>query len=823
MRANTALLLLFTFLSIASGILTAQPIEVSSDTYKRAFYGNIKYLEAAHGQYSIDEIISLEADKKLEFKTVPYGANFPFPTKAYWLYFDIANTENNPLELYLCIENPNLSHIYAYRTINGQVTDSTLTGEVFPRGSSDIMHLNYLYRLRVPAQGAMRIYLYAYNHTDEIFIPLSISSPERFVAESTASGYYRILRTGMLIFVILAMLFLAVVTRSRQSVYFLMYVLCISMFLTGSWGVNRIYLFSGSEFIGVHFGSIFIVLSVMFAQYFNQLFVDTRNSSMIAHRIMQLILVLAWIALASHLLPSKYIAVPQGFAMVMAAIASLAAPICSLLTFKKQPRASFYLLLSSAPILATVGMYIVRFYGVIQSDSLLYGFDTAFVIELVVLMFGLIDKYREQLLDTVSEISRASVLLKDQKERLERSNEALKRTIEEKEAMQQKLLQVHKLETIGKLAGGIAHDFNNLLTPIIGYTEMCMDTVEKESEMHEDLNIVLKSSKRAKDLVNQILTFSKHFKEQVAHVQVVEMVEEVVGLLKSIIPSSVVIKHRYDDEESPTVYADPTQIHQILMNVCTNAYHAIENEQGVISIEHVVSELTIGQAAEIDAGLLPGKYVLLSISDTGKGMDAETVSKIFDPFFTTKETGMGTGLGLSVVHGIVKKLKGAIKVDSRLSMGTNITIYLPLSADIGNESILVEGSLPRGGNGAMLVLVDDEINVLNMLRKLLERNGYVCASFSNAPQALEFIRSNGGSVSLLITDQTMPQMKGNELSAEVSKLFPKMPILLATGYSETLSVANYSNYGITDLLLKPIEHSVFLERIALLISAAGKQ
>ena len=445
------------------------------------------------------------------------------------------------------------------------------------------------------------------------------------------------------------------------------------------------------------------------------------------------------------------------------------------------------------------------------------GFDTAFVVELIILTFGIIDQYRDTLVNSVQNLTEASDNLTLQKQQLVESNETLKETIAEKELMQIKLLQVHKLETIGKLAGGIAHDFNNLLTPIIGYTEMCIDSAEKDSELEKDLQVILASSKRAKDLVNQILTFSKHFKEQAQYFSIVPIIDEVTTLLKSIIPSSIIIKHRYEEDDEPYVYADPTQIHQILMNICTNAFHAIENEQGMIVIEHIVSDLSADQIEANKLSLIPGKYVQIQISDTGKGIPEETLGKIFDPFFTTKDVGKGTGLGLSVVHGIVKKMRGCIKVQSKLGVGTSFSVYLPLATE---KAILTEQSIQKAeqGNGKLIVVVDDEENILNMAEKILTRNGFTVRSFQRSTEALNYLLQTTDNVEMVITDQTMPLLKGSELSSQLRLAGKQMPLLLITGYSETVTTDNLDKFGISGLMLKPIFPKELLEKIDQLLN-----
>jgi len=476
------------------GITLVHALPVSRDTAQKAFYDSIKYIECSPGQFNIHQVIEL-ASSGQNFEPVPYGVNFPFPSAAYWIYFDIVNDENISIAQILSINNPNLNHLDVYKCIGDSIIDSVLTGEIRPFSQREINHTNFIFHLHVPPQGTLRIYAFIYNHSDEIFLPLILSSEKEFVEGSQSIIYYHYLRTGMIMFVIIAMFFLVMVTRTRISLFFLLYVLSLSFYLTNVWGINQKYLWPNGNLMAIYFMPLCGNIAVIAAQYFNSLFLKVKESSPAASLIIKTMIWITWMSLATFLLPLKYSYITQGTVIVLAAIAALVTPINGILCLKKQPRASFFIILSSLPITVTVSLYIMRFYGLVQSDSLLYGFDTAFVIELIILTFGIIDQYRDTLVYSVQNLTYASNSLIAQKKQLEHSNETLKQTIAEKELMQIKLLQVHKLETIGKLAGGIAHDFNNLLTPIIGYTEMSLESAEVDSELYEDLQIVLTSSK----------------------------------------------------------------------------------------------------------------------------------------------------------------------------------------------------------------------------------------------------------------------------------------------------------------------------------------
>ena len=363
------------------------------------------------------------------------------------------------------------------------------------------------------------------------------------------------------------------------------------------------------------------------------------------------------------------------------------------------------------------------------------------------------------------------------------------------------LHQIQKIESIGTLAGGIAHDFNNILFPIIGHSEMLLEDIPEESQFRKGLNQIYTGALRASELVKQILTFSR---QEIAELKLLKMqpiIKEALTLIRSTIPTTIEIKQNIQTD-CGAVKADPTQIHQIVMNLATNAYHAMEETGGELNVR--LKEVEFGELDLFNPDIKLPKYARLSISDTGKGMDKGTIKKIFDPFFTTKETGKGTGMGLSVVHGIIKSMNGTIKVDSRLGKGTELHIYLPLAEAVKEQQLLTnEASYIQNGTEHIL-LVDDEKAVIEMEQDMLERLGYKVTSRSSSLEALEAFRAAPDKFDLVITDMQMPNMSGDKLVVELTKIRPDIPILLSTGFSETMSEEKAASLGINGFLLKPI-------------------
>ncbi|MBU0909164.1 MAG: response regulator [Proteobacteria bacterium] len=375
------------------------------------------------------------------------------------------------------------------------------------------------------------------------------------------------------------------------------------------------------------------------------------------------------------------------------------------------------------------------------------------------------------------------------------------RALQERERLLADLRQAQKMEAIGTLAGGIAHDFNNILSAILGFTEISLMEVKKGSKLHHNLSMVNKAGDRARDLVAQILTFSRHSQIERYPILVAPIIKEALKLLRATLPSSIEI-HQNIHSGTGKVLADPVQIHRIMMNLCTNAFHAMDGTGGVLEINLVEEEIDKKKAEQI-RDLQPGPYLRLSVSDTGSGIKPEILDRIFDPFFTTKEKGQGTGMGLSMVHGIMKEYNGAIKVQSEVGKGSVLHLYFPLIRGIDDLTDNVETPLLVKGKGRIL-LVDDEQDLAEMGRNLLELLGYDVVSCTDSIEALKTFKNDPDSFDLVVTDQTMPMMSGMELAREIMKTRPQMPIFLCTGYSSFVSQQDAKQLGIREFFLKPI-------------------
>ncbi len=375
----------------------------------------------------------------------------------------------------------------------------------------------------------------------------------------------------------------------------------------------------------------------------------------------------------------------------------------------------------------------------------------------------------------------------------------LKKAEKEQIRLQDQLQESQKMEAIGTLAGGIAHDFNNILAAIFGFTEVALNNVEQKSLIQSSLQEVLTAGKRAKDLIQQILTFSRQTEQERIPVQIKHIIREALQLIRSSLPTTIEIHQ--DIKSDPLVMGDPTQIHQIIMNLCTNAGHAMQEKGGELNVELDDLELDsefIGTHPDIK----PGRYTRLTVSDTGHGISKKVLDRIFDPFFTTKEKGEGTGLGLSVIHGIVKNYGGAINVYSEPGKGSTFKVFLPVIERKLEPETKIEQPIPKGTE--RILFVDDEPPVTDMAKQLLEPLGYEVTKRTSSIEALELFKTRPEAFDIVITDMTMPKMTGDELSKEILAIRPDMPIILCTGFSERITKEKAKDYGISAFALKPL-------------------
>ncbi len=375
----------------------------------------------------------------------------------------------------------------------------------------------------------------------------------------------------------------------------------------------------------------------------------------------------------------------------------------------------------------------------------------------------------------------------------------LKSAQKEREQLKTQLIQAQKMEAIGTLAGGIAHDFNNILGAIIGYAEMALYDTQKDSMEHYNIDQVLRAGHRAKDLVKQILAFSRKSEQDKKIVSLTLIIAEALKLLRASLPTTIEIKQNIEPNLD-AIFADPTQMHQVMMNLCTNSAHAMRDTGGILNIELHNVDLHVKKAAQYPE-LNPGPYVKLSISDTGHGMDSATMDRIFDPYFTTKEQDKGTGMGLAVVHGIIKGHGGGIQVQSTPGKGTRFDILFPIMEKQMESETAELKALPTGNEH--ILFIDDEEILIDLAKSMLQKLGYRVETRTSPVEALEIFGAAPDKFDLVISDMTMPGMTGDTLASELMKIRSDIPVIICTGYSEKIDEQRAKDLGIKGLMMKP--------------------
>jgi signal transduction histidine kinase/CheY-like chemotaxis protein len=384
----------------------------------------------------------------------------------------------------------------------------------------------------------------------------------------------------------------------------------------------------------------------------------------------------------------------------------------------------------------------------------------------------------------------------------------LTRIQEEKLQLETQLRQAQKMEAIGTLAGGIAHDFNNILAAILGYSEIALEDSRGQPPVEGYLSEILKAAHRARDLTQQILTFSRQAEIAPKPVRFSSVVREAVKLLRASIPATIAIREAlYSDA---TVMADPTQLHQVVMNLATNAAHAMEDSGGslTITLEDRQGYGDTGAAGGTDNNR---QYVQLTVADTGQGIERALIERIFDPYFTTKSKGKGTGMGLSVVHGIVKNCGGDIQVESEPGGGAVFRVFLPAHHVASQTPETSEIKMATAGEQETILIVDDEPQVAHVLQLMLDSLGYEVTGFTSSREALRAFADKPQEFDLVITDMTMPEMTGDEFAKAILQIRPDIPVILCTGFSEQMSEERARQIGVRRLIYKPVVRSTLAE------------
>ncbi len=394
-----------------------------------------------------------------------------------------------------------------------------------------------------------------------------------------------------------------------------------------------------------------------------------------------------------------------------------------------------------------------------------------------------------------------------------------KQAEEERKRLAARLGQSQKMEAIGTLAGGIAHDFNNILQPMLSYSELLKMEMQAEPLFQQYLERICTAGLRAKDLVSQILSFSRRGEHSPQPTNLQSSLKEILKLCRATIPSSIPIEKEIQEDCAP-VLLDPVQLHQVVMNLIINASHAVEQKGGQILVK--LQEVNLTEAENFGGSLPPGRYVMLSIADTGCGIPEDIRDKIFEPYFTTKGQGKGTGLGLAVVYGIVKEHHGEIKVDSEVGRGTTVSVFFPVTAD-AVDGRPVEENLGYPTGNERVLLVDDEELILEVGQLILEGLGYQVTCIQDSREAMDLFRADPAAFDVVITDMTMPGISGDQFAKELLALRPDLPIIICSGFSERVNREQVGGIGVRYFLRKPITLSEISHKVRAALDGAAQQ
>lgn len=407
----------------------------------------------------------------------------------------------------------------------------------------------------------------------------------------------------------------------------------------------------------------------------------------------------------------------------------------------------------------------------------------------------------------------------DLERRVQERTAELKQEIRGREQAQRQLIRAQKLEALGTLAGGIAHDFNNVLASIIGFTEMALEDIGRDSPGHKSLRLVLKGAHRGRDLAKQILLFSRQSEQNKEPLALTQIIDEALEMLRPVLPSTIEIVCKYPiyDER---ILADPVQMHQVSVNLCTNAAHAMREKGGMLEIAISRAVVVEGTRAPV-AKMMPGEYVVLKVTDTGCGMEPQTLERIFDPFFTTKREGEGTGLGLAISYGIVKNHGGYVAVESEPGKGSTFQVYLPR---VKTTEVIQDKEAPSATGGSeRIMIVDDEDALVELNQQRLTRLGYDVVTTTSSMDALHVFQERPDEFDLVITDQTMPNLTGTDLATELLKVRSDIPIILCTGRSNAVSPDSTKRAGIKAVLMKPLGKRELAEAVRRALDANRKK
>ncbi len=772
MKKFYCLLICFVLFIVPLKELSAfQKIVLNHNTIENKIGLNISVLEDKTRQYSIKDVVSKDI-AKLFIPSDKEVLNYGFTDSAYWIKFDVVNPYNRSFNWLLEISYPMLDNIQLFiKTNHGY--KMRRAGDHSSFNTREMDYTNFTFSLQSEPK-AKNSYFIRFSTSSSMNIGLKIWSPEAYMKKINNEQIVLSAFFGSILMMIFYNLLLFASLRAVSYLHHVLFMSASTLFLFTLHGLSFKYLWSNSIWWTNNCLPVLIFICNISCVTFARSFLKTREETPLFDKILLAYIILNCIFIPLMLFFSYAVAIKTAtFLAVLAALLPLTISIKLALPMRQ---AKFYLVAWSF-LLFGITVYGLKSFGILPSNHITkYSMDTGLLLEIIFLSLGIGDQINTMKKERIK--AQHAAMQVQQK-----AFEQQQKNAKEKESLEAQIRQTHKMEALGHLAGGIAHDFNNILTTITGYAELILMDKKIPSQAEEYLYYIISAGRRAESLILQILTFSqksvtKNSDIQLQPIVIDTAVKEVCNFIKSTIPADIHLEQNIDSNFYLAL-TDPTNVHQVVMNLCTNAIHSMEKTGGRLSI--TLSTIQTEDMPTTTGQLLKGTYLEIIVTDTGEGIAPEIIDKIFDPYYTTKEQGKGTGLGLSTVHGIVKSYDGEINIKSEIGKGSTFKVYFPAEkpgANLKKEKL--QESLKTKREDGKILFLDDEETITNIYGRLLkDKYGYEIETFNCPDDALEAY--NPDIFNIIITDYKMPGMNGLKFAEKIKEKHSNAKIIICSG------------------------------------------
>jgi len=764
---------------------------------------NISILEDKNKQYSIQDIVSPDISK-LFVPSDQDNLSYGFTDSAYWVKFKVVNPYNNPFEWLLEISYPMLDNIQLF-VKNNQNFEMRQAGDKTPYKKREMDCRNFVFSLYSDPH-SNNTYFIRFSTSSAMNIGLKIWSPKAYLKKMSNEQIVLSAFFGSILMMIFYNLLLFASLRVVSYLHHVLFMSASALFLFTLYGLSSKYLWPNPIWLTDNSLPILILLCNIFCVTFARSFLSTKKATPLFDNILIIYVIINSILIPLGLFFNYAIAIK--FATFLAVFAALLPLMISIKLAVPMRQARFYLVAWSF-LLFGITVYGLKTFGVLSSVFITeYSMNIGLFLEMILLSLGIGDQINTIKKERIRAQQKA---IDVQQQAFEQQQESAK----EKELLESQIRQSQKMEALGHLAGGIAHDFNNILTIITGFAELTLMDKNTSVQIKEYMASIISAGRRAENLILQILTFSQKSMKDNSDIILEPMivdsaVKEVCDFIKSTLPADIEIEQKINSG-SYQAYADPTNIHQVVMNLCTNAIHSMENSGGRLLIE--LSAVETEGMLTLTGQLAPGTYLEIAVTDSGEGINPEIIHKIFDPYYTTKQHEKGTGLGLSTVHGIVKSYGGEINIKSELGKGSTFKAYFPaISPDKSFKKEPVKKNTIKSEKNVKVLFVDDEETITYIYSKLLQgMYGYESKTFNYPFDALKAYDPDD--FDIVITDYKMPRMNGIKFAEKIKEKNKNAIIILCSGNPPLINEEACKKAGIYMVLKKPLNMGVLSDII----------